>query len=112
MELFWQEAPRTSQDVAAHFSHARGWKRPTVITLLARLTSKGALQAEPLGNRFLYRPAVTRESCVAAETSSFLNRIFGGTLQPLVAHFAQHHRLSKKDVAELRELLDQIKPRS
>jgi len=81
------------------------------VTLLSRLVAKGALSTEPDGNRFLYTPAVDRSACVELETSSFLERMFGGTLRPLVAHLAERERLTKKDVAELRTLLDQIKPK-
>lgn len=110
MELLWEKSPRTSQEIVALLEEGRGWKRATVVTLLARLTSKGALVTEPQGNRFLYSPAVERSACVAEETRSFVERMFGGALQPLVAHVAEHHSLSKKDIAELKALLDQIKP--
>lgn len=112
MELLWEKSPRTSQEIVSLLEEGRGWKRATVVTLLARLTSKGALVTEPQGNRFLYSPAVERSACVAEETRSFLERMFGGALQPLVAHVAEHHSLSKKDIAELKALLDQIKPNS
>lgn len=112
MELLWEQAPRTSQEIVALLEAERGWKRATVVTLLARLTAKGALGTEPQGNRFLYSPAVERSACVAKETRSFLDRMFGGTLQPLVAHVAEHHALSKKDIAELKALLDEIKPKA
>jgi BlaI family penicillinase repressor len=49
---------------------------------------------------------------VAKQTRSFLDRLFGGTLRPLVAHVAEHHQLTKKDITELKSLLDQIKPKS
>ncbi len=112
MELLWEQSPRTSQEIVALMESARGWKRATVVTLLARLTAKGALAAEPQGNRFLYTPGVKRSACVAKETRSFLDRMFGGTLQPLLAHVAEHHSLTKKDIAELKALLDEIKPKS
>lgn len=111
MEVLWEKAPRTSQEIVAELEHERGWKRATVVTLLSRLVAKGALSTEPEGNRFLYTPAVDRSACVELETSSFLERMFGGTLRPLVAHLAERERLTKKDVAELRTLLDQIKPK-
>lgn len=111
MELLWEKSPRTSQEIVAHLEQTRGWKRATAITLLSRLAAKGALTTEPQGNRFLYTPAVERSACVADETRSFLDRMFGGALRPLVAHCAEHHSLTKKDVAELKTLLDQIKPK-
>ncbi len=112
MELLWEKSPRTSQEIVALLEEGRGWKRATVVTLLSRLTAKGALDTEPQGNRFLYTPAVERSACVAEETRSFLDRMFGGALQPLVAHVAEHHSLSKKDIAELKALLNHIKPNS
>lgn len=112
MELLWEKSPRNSQEIVAALEQSRGWKRATVVTLLSRLTAKGALNTEPQGNRFLYTPAVERSACVAKETRSFLDRLFGGTLRPLVAHVAEHHQLTKKDIAELKSLLDQIKPKS
>ena len=112
MELLWEKAPRTSQEITALLEETRGWKRATVVTLLSRLTAKGALATEPEGNRFLYSPAVDRSACVELETRSFLDRMFGGTLRPLVAHLAEQERLTKKDVAELKALLDQIKPKA
>ena len=112
MELLWEKCPRTSQEIVSLLEEGRGWKRATVVTLLARLTAKGALNTEPQGKRFLYTPAVERSACVAEETRSFLDRMFGGALQPLVAHVAEHHSLTKKDIAELKAMLDQIKPNS
>ncbi|MDB6139534.1 MAG: putative transcriptional regulator [Verrucomicrobiaceae bacterium] len=111
MELLWEKSPRTSQEIVALLEEGRGWKRATVVTLLARLAAKGALDTEPQGNRFLYTPAVQRSACVAEETRSFLDRMFGGALSPLVAHCAEHHSLTKKDIAELKALLDEIKPK-
>ncbi len=112
MELLWERAPRTSQEIVGLLEEQKGWKRATVVTLLARLTAKGALGTEPQGNRFLYTPEVERSACVAEETRSFLNRLFGGALQPLVAHVAEHHSLTKSDIAELKALLDDIQPKS
>ena len=37
-----------------------------------------------------------------------LDRLFGGRVAPLVAHFSQQQKLSRKDIAELRKLLDGI----
>lgn len=112
MEILWERSPRTSQEIVGLLEEQKGWKRATTVTLLARLASKGALETEPQGNRFLYTPAIPRSACVAEETRSFLNRLFGGALQPLVAHVAEHHSLTKADIAELKALLNEIQPKS
>lgn len=111
MELLWKSSPLASQELVAVLKQSKGWARTTVVTLLQRLVKKGAVNAEGRGARFVYVPAVKRTDCVTAETTSLLDRLFGGALHPLVAHFAKHRQLSDKDVKELRALLDQIDPK-
>jgi BlaI family transcriptional regulator, penicillinase repressor len=87
---------------------ATDWHEKTIRTLLNRLLGKGAIQAERDGRRYLYRPVLTREQWQSQESRSLLDRVFGGRVAPLLAHFSAHERLSKRDIAELRKLLDDI----
>jgi hypothetical protein len=49
---------------------------------------------------------VTERQCIAAASESFLDRFFGGALTPMLAHFVRQRRLTKKDLVELRNLLE------
>jgi BlaI family penicillinase repressor len=40
------------------------------------------------------------------ESENFLDRLFGGAIQPLLVHFAKQRKLSKKDLEELRRILE------
>ena len=42
------------------------------------------------------------------ESESLLDRLFGGRVAPLVAHFSEQRKLSDQDIAELRKLLQEI----
>ena len=53
----------------------------------------------------MYRPLVRREECVDAASESFLERVFGGSLEPMLAHFVQRDKLSPEELRELRRLL-------
>jgi BlaI family penicillinase repressor len=77
------------------------------MTLLRRLMDKGAVSVTGGANRWLYAPAVDRERCVAQETRGFLDRMFRGALLPLVAHCLEHQKLSKKELNDLRAMLDE-----
>jgi predicted transcriptional regulator len=37
-----------------------------------------------------------------------LDRLFGGRVAPLVAHFSKQKKLSKKDLAELKRVIEEI----
>ena len=108
MDVLWQRHPLAADDVVAALSSQQDWQEATVKTLLNRLLNKGAIRAEKDGRRYLYSPMVKREDWVLAESRGLLERLFDGRVAPLVAHFSAHRKLSKKDVAELRKLLEEI----
>ena len=108
MEHLWRDAPQGSEELAAALQPATDWHENTVRTLLNRLIRKGAVRAEREGRRYLYSPVLTREQWQAHESRSLLDRVFGGKVAPLLVHFSRNEKLSAKDVAELRKLVDQL----
>ncbi|AXA83336.1 BlaI/MecI/CopY family transcriptional regulator [Lysobacter oculi] len=108
MEILWARHPRTSEEVVAALADAQDWQEATIKTLLNRLLNKGAINAERDGRRYLYAPVLRREDWVLEESGSLLDRLFDGRVAPLVAHFSQHKKLSKADVAELRRLIEEL----
>jgi BlaI family penicillinase repressor len=108
MEVLWQAAPLSSEDIVVALLEPTGWHEKTIKTLLNRLLGKGAISAEKDGRRYLYSPLLRREDWQQRESRSLLDRVFGGKVAPLLAHFSQHEKLTAKDVAELRKLIDAI----
>ena len=108
MDVLWQQSPQASEDIATALHRATGWHENTVRTLLNRLARKGAVRAQRDGRRYLYSPVLTREQWQAQESSSLLDRVFGGRVAPLLAFFSRSEALSAKDVSELRALIERI----
>lgn len=109
MDVLWDASPLTASDVADRVDPTRGWNASTVKTLLARLVAKGAVAHEEDGRRYLYRPAIARADHAASESRRLVERLFGGRLTPLVAHFAQSEGLTPDDIAEIEALLRELK---
>lgn len=108
MDVLWARHPQSAEDVVAALAHAQHWQEPTIKTLLNRLLKKGAIQASRDGRRYLYTPVLAREDWVLGESESLLERLFDGRVAPLVAHFSERRKLSRKDIAELRQLLEEL----
>jgi predicted transcriptional regulator len=108
MEVLWGEHPLSSEDVVAALAERTNWREPTVKTLLNRLLKKRAIAAERDGRRYLYRPLLKRSDYVHAQSKGLLDRLFDGRVAPLVAHFSERHKLSKKDIAELKQLIGEL----
>lgn len=108
MEVLWQRHPQGADEVVLALADTTDWAEPTVKTLLNRLLNKGAIKAARQGRRYLYTPLLAREAWVAQQSEGLLQRLFDGRIAPLVAHFSKQRKLSRKDIAELRKLLEEI----
>ena len=108
MDVLWQRAPRSADEVVAELARSQDWQEPTIKTLLNRLLKKGAIRAEKDGRKYLYAPVLKREDWVHSQSRSLLNRLFDGRVAPLVAHFSEKGKLSKKDISELKRLIEEL----
>lgn len=108
MEIVWKRHPIATEDIVAALSNRQTWQEATIKTLLNRLLKKGALSAVRDGRRYLYSPLLTREEWISSESEHFLERLFAGRVAPLVAHFSKHRKLSKKDLADLKRLIEEL----
>ncbi len=105
MKVCWEQAPVTAQEIIGALSASDEWHPKTVKTLLNRLVKKRALGFKKSGRAYLYNPLVAEKDCVAAASESFLDRVFGGSLQPMLAHFVGAKKLSAAEISELKRLL-------
>lgn len=108
MEVLWKQGACTAEEVVAALRDTSDWQEPTIKTLLSRLMKKGAIEADAEGRRYRYRPVLKQSDWMQEESSSLLRRLFDGRVAPLVAHFSERGKLSKRDIAELRKLIGEI----
>ncbi|MBX3486236.1 BlaI/MecI/CopY family transcriptional regulator [Phenylobacterium sp.] len=105
MEALWASGQMTADEIVQSVGPRQGWGEATVKTLINRLLKKKALASERTGGRAIYRTLVSREDYVTGESQGLLDRLFGGQVAPLVAHYAQHRALSAEEVARLKTLI-------
>ncbi|MEO8673801.1 MAG: BlaI/MecI/CopY family transcriptional regulator [Tahibacter sp.] len=108
MEVLWRRHPLTADDVVMALAKTTDWQEPTVKTLLNRLLKKGAIAADRDGRRYLYRPLLDRADYVHSESKGLIDRLFGGRVAPLVAQFSEQRKLSKRDIAELKRIIEEL----
>ena len=106
MKVIWSLAPCTAEQIIAVLQQSDpSWHPRTAKAYLNRLVGKKVLGFSKEGRAYVYRPLVRREECVDAVSESFLERVFGGSLHPMVAHFVKRAKLSPEEIRELRRLL-------
>ncbi|MFO1499007.1 MAG: BlaI/MecI/CopY family transcriptional regulator [Verrucomicrobiota bacterium] len=106
MKVLWEQGTATANQVVAALQEKMAWKPKTIHTLLRRLLAKRAVAYDKIGREFHYRPIVDAQHCTHAATRSFLDRFFDGHLAPFLAGFLERERLSRRELEELRRILD------
>lgn len=107
MKVLWSSAPLTSNEVIKALDKSKTWSPKTIRTLIKRLVEKKALDYKREGKSYSYYPLVKEEECVKAETQSFLKRMYGGAVKPMLVHFLKDEKLSKEEIEELKMILDE-----
>jgi len=112
MKLLWKKAPRTLGELAKVLESETGWTRPTVFVMLKRLIAKGAVRVDETEKVHAYYPLVKRRDIAPEETESFLNRVYDGSVGMLFSALTERKALSGKEIAELRQILDDAEKRN
>ena len=107
IKVLWGDGPCTAEHVIETLKRADPtWHPKTVKTFLNRLVKKKALGFTKEGREYIYKPLVREAECVDAVSQSFLERVFGGSLKPMLAHFVERKKLSAEEIRELKRLLE------
>ena len=106
MQVVWRLGKATAAEVIAELAESMDWSHRTIRTLLGRLVEKEVLATADDGNRYIYRPLVSRQKCIRAEGRSFLDKVFTGNAAELLVHFAQDAQITPEQIDELKRLLD------
>jgi len=112
LKALWRKGPGTVRDVIAGLrGRRRKWAYTTVQTLLNRLEAKGYVRCDRSTMPQLYEAQVTLEQMVRLRLKTVADELCDGMATPLVMALAGDARLSKNEIAQLRELLERIEPR-
>ncbi|MFC1840090.1 BlaI/MecI/CopY family transcriptional regulator [Thermodesulfobacteriota bacterium] len=106
MKVIWNDNPITGNDIVENLSGSTDWKPKTIKTLLTRLVKKGAIGYENRRREYHYYPLVEESVLVRKESQSFLKRVFGGALKPMIATMVESEKLSKEEIEELKSLFE------
>jgi BlaI family transcriptional regulator, penicillinase repressor len=107
MQVLWARGGLTANEIVARLEGKVQWNPRTIRTLINRLLNKRAIRFDKQGREYRYSPAVSEEQCTRYERLSFLGRVYRGATKPMLAAFLEEAKLSKKDIAELKAILEE-----
>ena len=112
MECLWEKSPRTGRETVSWLDQKMGWTRSTVLTMLRRLETKGAVASDTEGELKTFRPLILREEVAIRETEHLLDRAYKGSLSLLVSSLTRKQSLSQKEIDELYAILREMEEKN
>lgn len=108
MQVLWESSPRSLREICEALKPVKGWTRHAVISFLKRMEAKGAVSVDESGRVKEYRARWDREETVREETSSMLQRVYGGDLMLMVSNAVKGQELTEDEKRQLKKLLDEM----
>jgi BlaI family transcriptional regulator, penicillinase repressor len=101
MKLVWDRGEVTVRDVYEALLEHRRIAYTTVMTTMNILERKGYLKKKAEGRSFTYRPTRPRRQVIRALVRDFVDRVFGGSAEPLLVQLLEDRHLTGEDLEDL-----------
>lgn len=107
MNLLWEKGSMKAADIAKEMERRIGWNKNTTYTVIKKCVSKGAIERREPG--FVCVPVVEKIDIQRSQTKEFLQKVFDGSSLNFLSFFLSQHKLNKKELDELEQLIEEYK---
>jgi BlaI family transcriptional regulator, penicillinase repressor len=105
METLWNKGDSSIREIQEGFPEKGRPAYTTIQTTVNRLEGKKVVErVKKIGNSLIFRATVSRTAAQRRLVNDLLS-LFGGRIQPVVAHLIQSGKFTADDVAEAQRLL-------
>lgn len=111
MKILWDESPLTSIQIVEKLKPITKWSPTTIYTLISRLVNKKAIKLEEGSSPHIIYPLISKKDCSRKEYSSFIKKVYNGSLNLMLSNIVEEHNLSNEEIEELKNILDKSKER-
>ena len=112
LRVLWARGPSTVREVHEALSEKKSLGYTTVLKLLQIMTAKGTVRRDEGQRAHVYEACQPATETKRQLVGDVLQRVFEGSASELMMHALEGRRASKKELDELRRLLDEYERRS
>ncbi len=105
MEALWTKGDSSVREIQESFPESSRPAYTTVQTMVNRLEGKKVVErVKKIGNSLIFKAVISRTAAQRRLVDDLLS-VFGGRLQPVVAHLVRSGKFTPEDVKEAQKLL-------
>ena len=112
LQQLWERGPATVRQLTdALYPGGGASEYATVHKLLERLEAKGYVRRDRKPAVQLYQAVVDRDGVIGQHLEVLVEKMCGGSLQPLLTNLVRVKRLSREELRELLALVESLDPK-
>lgn len=100
--ILWENEPIKSKDLSDICKEKLGWSKTTTYTVIKRLSDRGVVKNE----NTVVTSLISKDEAQISEIDELMEKKFEGSLPAFLAAFAKHQKLSEKDIAEIKKIIN------
>lgn len=104
MKIVWRLEQATVRDVYEELLKERKVAYTTVMTMMKVLEQKNHLRRTSDEKAHVYLPVEPRRQVLSEMVREFVNRVFDGSAEPLLAHLVDNNQITREELAEIARL--------
>lgn len=105
MKVVWQLERATVRDVYETLRQRRTVAYTTVMTMMNVLEQKKHLKKWREDRAYVYKAARPKNRVVKEMVQEFINRVFNGSVEPLVVHLVTERHLSEEELQKIAKMV-------
>jgi BlaI family penicillinase repressor len=113
LDVLWNQGPTTVRHLTEVLYPSGGAsEHGTVYKLLERLEAKGCVRRDRSGGVYEFHASVARDDVIGRELEALVEKMCGGSLQPLLTNLVRVKRLTPAELRDLLAMVDGLDPKS
>lgn len=100
--ILWENEPISSRMLSELCKEKLGWSKTTTYTVIKRLSDRGVVKNE----NTVVTSIVSKDEAEVSQIDELVEKKFEGSLPAFIAAFARSQKLSEKDIAEIRHMIE------
>ena len=106
LTVLWEQGPSTVREVHEVLNQTDQTGYTTTLKLMQIMTEKDLVTRDESQRTHVYRPKCAQEATQQRLVKDLLEKAFGGSAEKLVIQALSAKKISAKELAKIRELLD------
>jgi BlaI family transcriptional regulator, penicillinase repressor len=108
LRILWDLGPSPVREIHKRLEAAKGTNYSTTVKMLAVMLQKGLVKRDEDAQPHVYRPALTQAKTGKRMLDDLIEKVYDGSAMSLVLQALSSRKATKKELDEVRRILDQM----